>query len=89
MEHYNIQINVQKVETAEASTPVARRRGSSYSEEEETPRGSKRVTEVLAVKVVADDETEAYSKARKMLDAATPDYLRTATGSDIRPAGAI
>lgn len=62
--HYNIQINIQQV--GEESVPSAARRS------QDSPRLRRVVTEVLALKVVAGDEADAYQKAADMLKAATP-----------------
>ena len=63
--HYNVQINVQQVGYEEENASALRRGVTP------TPR-AKRVVEVLSLKVTAADEQEAFGRARKMLDAATP-----------------
>jgi hypothetical protein len=64
--HYNIQINVQQVGYEDGTTVP--RRGQTNT----APR--KTVVEMLSLKVVASTEEEAYAKATKMLEAATPDF---------------
>jgi hypothetical protein len=71
--HYNIQINIQQVGYEEGDTA---RRG-------QTPTRTKRVVDVLTVKVVADSEPEAYRKARTMLEAATPKVVSKAIDPDL------
>lgn len=65
-EHWNIQIRVQRVIKQEAPP----RASSSQS-----PQTERETIEVLNLAIVADDEMSAYAKARKMLEASTPDWL--------------
>lgn len=65
MTHFNVQISVQRVE--EEVPPQAGRPMS--------PGKPKRVLELVAVKVSATTEAEAYAKAHRMLDASTPNGL--------------
>jgi hypothetical protein len=75
--HYNIQIMVQQVGTEEVP---ATRRGSTTT----NASTRKTVVEVLNLKVVAADEREAYAKAAKMLEAATPKFpTGPISGSDM------
>lgn len=63
-EHWNIQINIQKV-TREATAPAPRGLGAD---------GEKRsVISVLDLKISADSEVGAYEKAQRMLTANRPD----------------
>lgn len=73
MTHYNIQINVQRVEPP-APPPGANRNTYRVSsgDEDESPRG-KRVTEVLSLKVTAEGEHEAFAKAATLLAASSPE----------------
>lgn len=68
MTHYNIQINIQRVDEPEAN------RGAFGHE----VKGERRVTEVLKLAITAESELDAHLKAHKMLTAAEP-YEDTAS----------
>lgn len=71
MTHFNIQINIQKVEPPAAPTTRSTYRATGQ-DEDESPRG-KRVTEVLSLKVTAEGEHEAFAKAATLLAASSPE----------------
>lgn len=65
MEHWNVQVNIQKVVT----TPARSDRGFAGPVTTEAKRD---VTEVLKLAVVADTEQEAYDKVAKLLSVYSP-----------------
>lgn len=83
MEHFNIQIKVQRVIQPEP-VPAG---GSAYGNrmtENTTVKPERQITDVLSLAITADDEGEAYAKARKMLEAATPEWaMGDAASADI------
>jgi hypothetical protein len=68
-EHWNIQINIQKVSPGQPKTPVMR--GLV-----EQPKTQREVVSVLELKVTAETEAEAYDKAHRMLEANYPEPTR-------------
>jgi hypothetical protein len=65
-QHWNIQINIQKVTNSEVSLTL--RRGAPESAKESRRESVK----VLELAITADSEVEAYDKAQRMLTASDP-----------------
>lgn len=62
MRHYNVQINIQRVEQADPSRGVL---GHQV-------RAEREIVELLRLAITADTEREAYAKAHRMLSANEP-----------------
>lgn len=74
MQHFNIQINIQKVTIAPASSSSRGVNAAISGKERDT-------VELLKLAITADTEAEAYSKAYRMLAANAPEgtpYLQRA-----------
>lgn len=65
--HFNIQINIQRVDLVRPEGP------SSYSRSTTAEKAERVVTDVLKLAVTAATEEEAYAKAHKMLTANQPE----------------
>jgi hypothetical protein len=60
-EHWNIQVNIQKVTETEGSSSIRGLQGK--------PPVQKTVLQIADIKVQAETETEAYAKVRRLVDA--------------------